>query len=400
VTASAVAAPHGPRPGPADDVMTQARELAQGLFARASATEAERTLAAETVRELDDAGFFRLLQPARFGGLELGFGALSDVARELAKGCGSCAWVVVVLNSAWLVAGFEKQAQEEVWEGGRAAVIGNVLAPSIDVERVEGGYRLGGRWRFASGVDHSDWQILSGLLIPDGAAPEVRLFLVPRRDYVIVDDWHTVGLRGTGSKTILAEDVFVPNHRTAALADFRAGTQPGGAVHANALYRMPIGVVFPPSLASVAVGVAQGAYGRWRDWMAGRVTRGVERTAEQVPVQIRLAEAAVEIDAAELLLRRDLTAAERTAANGGEFTPWDRARSRRDGAYAMALCVRAADQMLAASGGSGLYDHHPIHRAWRDLHAAAAHVAFMWDDAAANFGRVEFGLGFTNRFFD
>jgi len=370
------------------------------LRERAAQAEAARTLPTETVKELKDAGFFRVLQPARFGGLEMGFDVLMDIAIEIGKGCGSCAWVFAVLNSGWMVAGYPEAAQLEVWGQHPDAIIGSVLAPSLEVSPVGGGYRIGGRWRFCSGIDHADWQIVSGFTFPDGGPPEVTLFLLPRQDYVIEDDWHTAGLRGTGSKTVVAKDVFVPQYRAVSMASFRTGSQPGAAVNRNPLYRMPMGIPLPLCLASTVLGMGLGTYEIWRQWTSRRLTRGVQKVAQQAPVQIRIAEAAAEIDAAELLLRRDMTEAVQMLAAGESFTPWHRARSRRDGAYAIELCIRAIDRLFAASGGSGLYSDNSIQRAWRDVHAAGAHIGLRWDDAATTFGRIEFGLGFDNPFFE
>ena len=386
-------------PSPSE-LLVQARTLSSLLYEQAAETERTRTLSSATIQTFKQARFFQVLQPARFGGLEMGFDVLMDIAIELGKGCGSSAWVCVVLNSGWLVAGYPVEAQYDVWNDHPDAIIGNVLAPSIDITPVAEGYRVSGKWSFASGIDHSDWHIVSGLVLSEGRPPEIKLFLLPRRSYEIVDDWHTVGLRGTGSRTIVARDVFVPHHRAVSLADFRTGTQPGADVNPNPIYRVPLGVLFPILLASPIVGVALGAYARWRQWTETRLTQGIQRVAEQIPTQMRLAEAAVEIDAAELLLRRDMTETMQMLATGEPFTLWHRARSRRDGAYAIELCVRAIDRLFAASGGRGLYDDNPIHRAWRDVHAAAAHITYRWDGAATVFGRIEFGLGFDNPFFD
>ena len=382
------------------ELLRYAHALVPTLRDRATETEAARMLPAETIREMKKAGLFGLLQPVRFGGLELGFDVLMEIAIELGRGCGSTAWVLIVLNSGWLVAGYPEEAQHDVWGHDRGAVIGNVLAPSMDVSEVTGGYRLSGSWSFASGIDHADWEVLSGMTYSNAGLPEIRLFLLHHSNYEIIDDWRAVGLSGTGSKTVVVKDVIVPYHRSVLLSDFRSGTQPGGRVHSNPLYRMPIGIAFPLSLPSSVIGLARGAYDCWREWAANRLTRGTQRIAEKASVQFMLGAAAAEIDSAEAILRRDMSEAVRAQVRGEPFTAVHRARNRRDGAYAIKLCVRAVDRLFAASGAHGLYDASPIHRAWRDVHAAAAHVGFRWDDAAVNFGKFEFGLGTDNSFFD
>jgi 3-hydroxy-9,10-secoandrosta-1,3,5(10)-triene-9,17-dione monooxygenase len=372
-----------------------ARSLAPALGAR-TRPESVRQLPAATVRDLRAAGFLRALQPRRHGGLELSFPEFADTALELGAACASTGWAFVILNSAWLLAGFPEQAQEDVWSDDPGAVVGSVLAPSPHVRAVEGGYRVSGRWPFASGIVHADWEIVGGLDL-GGGAPGVRLFLLPRADLATDDDWDSIGLRATGSATATADDVFVPAHRSAPLAAFRRGREDA----AEPLYRLPLGAFFPPSLAAPVVGSARAACEEWRRWSERRTTRGgSQRAATEVPVQIRLAEAAAEIDAAALLLRRDVEEAWSAALAGETWSEWQRARGRRDGAYAVELCVRAIDRLFAASGGRAVADAGGIQRAWRDVHTAAGHIAFRWDEAATAYGRVELGLGFDNPFFD
>jgi 3-hydroxy-9,10-secoandrosta-1,3,5(10)-triene-9,17-dione monooxygenase len=372
-----------------------ARTLAPALAERTK-SEAQRQLPDDTVRDLRAGGFLRALQPRCHGGLELSFPEFFETVMELGAGCMSTGWTSVVLNSAWLVAGFADEAQRDAWADQPDAVVGSVLAPSPEVRRVRGGYRISGRWPFSSGIVHADWQIVGGLDLT-GGPPGVTLFLLPRSDLDVEDDWNSLGLRATGSATAVANDAFVPAHRCAALAGFRRGH----ADAASPLYRLPLGAFFPPSLAAPVVGAARAACEEWGRWTADRTIRGgSQRAAAEVPTQIRLAEAAAEVDAASLLLRRDVQEAWRVAARGDGFSERQRARGRRDGAYAVGLCVSALDRLFAASGGRGVAAPDGIQRAWRDAHTAAGHIAFRWDEAATVAGRVELGLGFDNPFFD
>jgi 3-hydroxy-9,10-secoandrosta-1,3,5(10)-triene-9,17-dione monooxygenase len=375
--------------------LERVRALLPVLRDRATQAERLRRLPEETFRDFQEAGLFRCLQPRRYGGYELDPGTFYQAVMEVGTVCGSSAWILGVVGvHNWHLALFPPQAQEDVWGKDTSVQMSTSLAPTGVVERVGGGFRLRGRWSFSSGCDYCEWAMLGGM-VPVGAGepPDVRTFLVPRFDYVIEDNWHVMGLSGTGSKDIVLEGAFVPEHRTHALRDAFYLTNPGAAVNDGPLYRLPFGIVFPNCIASPAIGVALGALAVFREQTKTRVSpRDQSRVAEDPFMQMRLAEAASEVDGARDRVLANF-AEMMSLARAGEPIPLTRrARYRWDAAKGMDWSMRAVDRLLEASGGRGIFLGNPIQRAWRDVHAMRAHAGNNPEKAAAIFGRSEFGL--------
>jgi 3-hydroxy-9,10-secoandrosta-1,3,5(10)-triene-9,17-dione monooxygenase len=383
----------------AEEVVARARALSPRFAEQNARGEEIRTLPEETMELIREARFTQILQPARFGGLELGYDIVNQVLIEIARVNASAAWVTMVFNTGTMTAGFPVQAQEELWAGGPDVLVGGVFAPTTRLERLDGAYRISGRWPFASGCDHADWMMLAGLVQQEDQAPDQRFFLVPKGEYTIEDDWHVSGLRGTGSKMVVAENIEVPAHRSCSMADLREGKGPGTEVNTAPVFRIPLAAVYHGGAAAPAIGIAKGAVERWREWVAGRYAHGVVRMADQVTTQIHLAESAADVEAAEVLLRHDGEEVRSRSESGPEITLEDRGRFHRNAAYITALCVRAVDRLFEVGGGSGLYDRNPIQQPWRDVHAVQGHVSNRWDDAMEHWGRLVFGRGVTNPFF-
>lgn len=386
-------------PTPPTGAATAARSLAPTLAARARETEASRALPPETVQALHDRGLFRLLQPTRVGGLEQDFGGLVEVASALARGCAATAWVQANLASHhWMLGMWPPAAQDDVWgaPGGADTLIGGALSfPCGRALAVAGGYRLSGCWSFASGIDLCNWTLLGAIVQEEDSlsaqSGEYRLFLVPRADYAVADTWFVAGLAGTASKEIRVDARFVPAHRSLALHQVHGGATPGSAVNPGPLYRIPLLTAFGYVVAGVPLGIARGALDLF-------TLRGGDRLATHSgrplldfePVQLKVAEAAASVDAAHALLVTNCAQIMATAA-GGTADEETRARWRRDAAFAVRLAVRAVDLLFEASGGGGLFLDHPIQRAFRDVHAAASHIALNWDAAATLYGKVALG---------
>ena len=211
------------------EVIESVRELLPALRDRAQETEDGRVVPADSVKALEETGFFRLLQPASFGGLEADPVTFYTAVRLIASACGSTGWVASVLGvHPWHVGLFPAQAQQEVWGSDPATRISSSYAPTGTAVAVEGGHRVSGRWSFSSGCDHASW-VLLGQIVTDAAGQptDFRTFLLPRADYVIEDVWDTVGLRGTGSNDIVVAEAFVPAHRSLGFADVTRCVCPG-----------------------------------------------------------------------------------------------------------------------------------------------------------------------------
>ncbi len=383
-----------------DEALSCARAMVPRLKARASNADSLRRCPDESVRELNDSGLMRVLQPRRVGGSELPWVALIDIGSELARGCASTAWNWA--NYAvhhWMLAFWPVACQDEIWGADSAVLIASsVVFPAGKAARVSGGYRLSGRWPFSSGVDPSAWNMLGGIVQGEGATGEYRIFLLPRDDYTIIDNWHVMGLRGTGSKDVEAKDVFVPEHRTLAIdATKGGGDHPGATVNRAPLFRIPIFATFPYMLTGIALGIAQGAYESVVDGVRTRVARYSGKSlADMTALQIKIAEAAACIDTARRVMRDHCQTAQTLAERGDVPDLLLKATWRRDGAFTAQLCERAVDVLFKMGGGGALFDDHPLQRAFRDMHAATAHISMMWEPQATTFGRVALGLPCDN----
>jgi 3-hydroxy-9,10-secoandrosta-1,3,5(10)-triene-9,17-dione monooxygenase len=372
------------------------RSLLSALRERAAGAEKLRRLPDETFADFQEAGLFRALQPKRYGGYELDPGILYQAVTEVGAVCGSSGWILGVLGvHNWHVAILSPQAQEDVWGGDDSIQLSTSLAPTGNVELTPGGYRIKGRWSFSSGCDYCQWAVLGGVVAPTapGEPPDPRVFLVPRRDYRIDDNWHVMGLCATGSKDIVVADAFVPEYRTHSYRDAFALNHPGAAVNTAPLYRLPFGLVFTYGIVSPAIGAAQGALAAFCEQVTKRVNvRDGSRAVEDPFMQYRLGEAAAEIDAARDHVLANFAEMMRLARAGAEIPLANRARYRWDSGKAIERSVRAVDLIFEASGGHGLFLDNPIQRAWRDVHAMRAHAGNNPERASFIFGRSEFGL--------
>jgi 3-hydroxy-9,10-secoandrosta-1,3,5(10)-triene-9,17-dione monooxygenase len=356
--------------------------------------ERDRNLPPESVHEYINAGLLRTLMPKRWGGYEHDHEVEFDIAIELGRStCGSSAWVLnYFTDHACILAHFPEEAQQEVWRDGPDACISTTAAPTGKAEVAPGGYRLTGKWAWSSGVKYAQWVLIGGLVFRPGEDhPDMRLMLVPTADVAILDTWYCAGLRGTGSHTVEADSLFVPEHRSVSFATLRDAHSPGSERNTNPIYRTPFIAVHTYALLGPALGVARGAFEHFVEWTKQRyLTYTPLAIAQHVPVQIKVAEIGAQIDAAELLARRCLATARKDYTGLSIET---RTLLRRDFTYAMKLLVDAMEALLKISGSSGLLDDNPVQRAWRDVHAIGSHVVMNWDVPAENYGRLQFGLG-------
>jgi 3-hydroxy-9,10-secoandrosta-1,3,5(10)-triene-9,17-dione monooxygenase len=377
----------------AGELVARARALAPRLRERAVRAERDRNIPRESVDEFIDAGLIHTLQPRRWGGYEHDHEVAFDIAVELGKStCGSSAWCLNYLaDHACILALFPDEAQHDVWSRDKAACIATSAAPTGKVEAAPGGYRLNGRWSWCSGLKHSQWIMIGGLVQRAGEDhPDMRLYLVPISDLKVDDTWYCAGLRGSGSNTSVLDDVFVPEHRSVSFATLRDGCSPGAKVNTNPIYRAPFIAVHSYALLAPVLGLARGGYADFTAWTRKRyLTYTQLNIAQHVPVQIRVAEIAAQIDAAELLARRAFALARADYAGMSLET---RTLLRRDFTYGVRSIREAMDDLVKISGSSGLMDDNSIQRCWRDAHAISSHVVMNWDVPAENFGRMEFGL--------
>lgn len=387
------------RPTPAELLATM-RAVLPEVKALATQTEKLGRIPTENLSALRKAGLYRIVKPAKFGGYEYDFDMLVELVMELGQACASTAWVYGLYGAhQWLLASFDEKAQREIWEEDADPAICGSYAPAGKATAAAGGYVLNGRWSFASGCDGAQWAVCASVLPvnEDGQAPGPAFFLVPASDYVIDGDWDVVGLAGTGSKTLVLENVFVPAHRLLAFSETMSGRTPGSKVHSNPGFRIPMLSNIPSCLAAAGVGAATGALSDYIEVTGKRVTRGAvaggnNRMAEFPTIQLRVADAAASIDAAREILLRDVRARALTVRSGEAISTDDRIVSRRGQAFAVSLAIRAAEALNASTGGYGLSMSNPVQRAWRDANAVGRHISLNWDAVGTMSGQMALGL--------
>jgi 3-hydroxy-9,10-secoandrosta-1,3,5(10)-triene-9,17-dione monooxygenase len=257
---------------------------------------------------------------------------------------------------------------------------------------------VSGFWNFSSGVDPADWNMLATTVRDGDQVVDHRMCLVPRSDYEIVDDWQVLGMRSTGSKSVRANEIFVPEHRALSMYLARGGNEfPGARANPNPLYRVPLSGLGSHCLAGAGVGNAQAALELTIEAIRERSTNYTAmRMRDFQAVQLRVARAGAQIDAARLMIRGDCVDAERIATEGRAPSIEEKLRMKRNVAWAMDQCTEAVDSLHALAGANGIYDRYPIQQIFRDQHALSAHIGFSWDAQGGPWALVSLGGEFAS----
>jgi 3-hydroxy-9,10-secoandrosta-1,3,5(10)-triene-9,17-dione monooxygenase len=379
-----------------EEMVERATDLVPWLKTQAAEAERLRRLPDASVARLREAGLFKVLQPRRYGGHQMSLHTHIDTVAAVARGCGASGWCMGVIHAhSWLVGSFPQAAQDESYGADADAIACAVIAPRGKARMVDGGYRLDGFWPFASGCQHSQWLLLGAQIIDaSGATVDEADLLVPTRDVIIRDDWNVVGLRGTGSCSIVAKDLFVPRHRFLSLPGIIQGKAPGATPHDSSLYRAAAVPVLALAITPAALGMAEGALEAFKERLPGREIAYTQREIQiDSPTAHRqVADAATRIHVARLLLHRCADDIEAAAARGATMEFTARARVRMDCAHAVRQCLDAVETLFLACGGSGLGETNPVQRAWRDLHAVNMHGLLALETNQEMYGRVLLGL--------
>lgn len=377
-------------------MLEHARALIPRLAERAPAATKARQIPDETIAEYHEAGILRILQPRRFGGQQGRFSLFSRIVEELTYGCASSAWVYAVLaEHQWIIAQYPEAAQIDVWGDTPLAVASSSLAPRAAAKPVpSGGWRLSGRYSFSSGCDHAQWAILGVFLGEMGDPRSIAYLLVPLADVEIIDDWQVLGLAGTGSKSLVLRDVFVPEHRMVMVSDLFAGTPPGAKVHPEyPVLRAPRGFLVSYSLPPVCIALGQRALDLACATLAGRVSRGVIRLAESEVVQMAVGEAAAAIDVATQLLHAGRRTSTDAVSSGRKIAAAEALKARRDMVYAQHQVGWALERLCELSGARWVYDSDPLQEIRRDVMTILTHHAASRQAAMAPYGHMLLSRG-------
>jgi 3-hydroxy-9,10-secoandrosta-1,3,5(10)-triene-9,17-dione monooxygenase len=377
------------------DLIQKASALRPLLESQAAESDRLRRLPDQTVRALKDAGLCRLMVPKRFGGHETNIHTYIAVMEELGRGCGSTSWVASLINvCAWLASLFPERAQQDVWGSNRDAWIAGSLAPHGNAVAVDGGWRVTGRWMWASGSMHAQWAACGIHMNNDkGETVNFGLSLMPMSELTIEDTWFVAGMKGTGSNTIVAKDVFVPEHRFLPYPAAFGGSY--RTEHTDEIvYRVALVPVTILILVGSQLGMAQAALDYVIE-MAAR--RGVTHTnygrqRESTGFQILLAEAAMKIETARLHAFRAADDLDRSAMAGRHPDLLERARVRADSALVAKYCREAVEILASAHGTSSMSDTNTLQRLWRDVHVASRHAITEWQVNLEIYGKALLGV--------
>ncbi|ROH86810.1 flavin-dependent monooxygenase [Stagnimonas aquatica] len=381
-------------------LVQRARDLIPKLKERAVQTETARKVPEETIAEMQAAGLFDVLKPKMYGGYEMDPQVFYDVQMALAEGCMSTAWIYGVIGvHNWQIALFDPRAAQDVFGKDPSTLIASTYMPKGQVTPVEGGFKFSGRWGFSSGIDHCDWVFLGGLIFNPGQPPEYRTFLLPKSDYEVIDTWHVMGLKGTGSKDIVVKDVFVPEYRTHKASDGFMGTNPGRDTFTADLYKLPFGQIFVRAVSTAAIGGLQGALDTFLDFAKVRVGDMGNKTSEQAPAQLAAAETATAIDEMKLVLNRNFSVLQTKIRNKQPLDDiQQRLLFRHQASQTVERCAKHAYQLFSVCGGRGIFTDFPLYRYMTDIMAARGHYANNPEQFGRNFGGFLLGRENTDFF--
>ena len=379
----------------AQSVIGGVRDLLPTFRDRADEAERLRVVPEASIKELEEVGFFRLLQPQRFDGLEADPVTFYTAVRDIASACGSTGWVASVVGvHPWQVALFADEAQQAVWGSDTSTRLSSSYAPTGKAVQAEGGFQLSGKWSFSSGCDHCQWVLLGGLVFDgDNQVVDFRTFMVPRENYQIIDVWDMVGLSGTGSNDIVVDDVYIPEAFTLSMGDTGRCFGPGQEQNTSELYKLPFHSIFTNTITTPIIGMAMGAYAEHVEMQQKRTRAAYigEKASLDPFAAVRIARASSEIDAAWALLVNNIREEQDFVSKGEKIPLTTRLKVRRDQVLGSQRALDAIDSLFEASGGRALANGTYLQRAWRDAHAGRVHAANDPERALQMYGAHEFG---------
>lgn len=385
--------------GRCDELVERARGLIPILNERAEQTQDLRRIPPETKQALERAGVARLLQPSRYGGCEGHLFGAVEILTHVGSACGSTAWCLAqYIGHNFMLSQWPVEAQDEIWGVKPESLLAGILIPLCGkASKVEGGYRLTGRWPFVSGVDGCDWCILSGMVANPNGDDQERYFMMQHGTFEIIDTWHAMGLKGSGSHDIAVEDVFIPEHRTLSIEHLKGGPTPGNKVNTAPMYQLPSYMQFGIYITSATLGIANGMLARYEEFIAGhQALMSGKVTRNEVPQHLKVAEAAVCLTTARAIARTTCDEIMSHATDGTLPTNEQRTKYRAQANFVGLQAWRSANAIWDAAMGRAVYESNPLARSYRDMSAATRHFTHNWDINGAAYGRVRLGLPIDN----
>jgi 3-hydroxy-9,10-secoandrosta-1,3,5(10)-triene-9,17-dione monooxygenase len=372
------------------EILERARALIPMLRSKANQVEKDRMVSAETIEEFKKAGFFKILQPKRWGGWEMHPLVFYKVLWELGRGCGSSAWDMMVLGvHQWEYGIMDPRAAEDVWGNDNTVITASSYAHWGDCRQVDGGYVLNGKWKTSSGCDHGQWAFVGAARKNEKGQPVDRIaLLLPATDYTIEDDWYVFGLAGTGSKTLVLKDVFVPEYRAHSLLDYKLEHAMGPH------YRLPFFQAFFTGVSSVIIGMAAGGIDHYVDQMKVRTDPSGKFAASLSPyVKDRLGNASTKIRGAKARVIAMMDESNCYIERNEKIPMELRVPHLLDIARIGRECEEAVMLLFKALGARGMYTSNPMQRVLRDVICGAQHITQNADDTAGNLGSYLLGQG-------
>jgi alkylation response protein AidB-like acyl-CoA dehydrogenase len=363
-----------------EQLVGRIQELQPLLAANSAQGEQDRRVVEESIAALTAAGVFKVAQPRRYGGYETSMRTMLDVSSAVGEADGGTAWVVALCNvCAWLTGLFSERAQDDVWAASPDAKVSGVLAPTSETVKVDGGFRVTGKWFWNSGSWHADWAVLGLPVVNEKGEPvDQGLALIPRSDLDLKETWFVAGMRSSGSNCLIAADVFVPEHRIVSVP-LAIGGRYATERTEEKLYRS----AFVPLLALVLAGPQLGLGRKALEIVtAAAAKKPISYTfytaqSDSVAFQLQLAEAAMRIESAHLHAYRAADDIDRAAAADEYLDVLARARVRADTAWVLENVTRAIDILLSAHGAGSFAESNSLQRIWRDSAVAARHAVTL-----------------------
>ncbi len=379
----------------AQALIDKAEAMIPALRARSYAQEKAGQVDPQTIKEMEDAGFFRVMQPKRWGGFEMDPRVYACIQMNLARGDMSTAWIYGVLAvHPWQLALYPDAAQNDVWGKDNGTLISSSYMPVAKVTPVEGGYKVSGRWGFNSGGHYCQWALLGSVMPVEGTpgAFEHVTLLIPRTDYRIEENWDVIGLRATGSNDVVVEDVFVPKHRTQITNDVTLRGRPGMAENTNYIYKIPFAQVFQRAVSNSSIGAVEGAIDTFTATAKTHVGKHGGKTAEDPNAQMATTEAMIWVDATKTVMLRNFGEAIEAAAKGEVMQLERRLMQRSQASLVPKQAHHVVGELLRACGAAGPWNNNAIARYFRDITVGRSHIANNADHYARIQGAVALGL--------